>query len=565
MTYRNNRRTQFRENRFCLVLAGLMLGCSLLFSATPASAGNSALFILDVSGSMWGRIEGDMTKIEAARTVMGKLLSEVPDKVSTGFIAYGHRRKGDCGDIELIEKPHQGAGPKIATSLNRLNPRGKTPISDSLMTGAKALQNLNGDKTLVLVSDGIETCKGDPCAVADSLREANADLKIHVVGYAVGKDARHQLQCVAKKGGGRYFTADNVSGLKTALSTVTTAIVKQKPVPAPPVVEAPKVEQPVVESKVNTTRIKIKGPGTIKVVPAPWVKMPPYFWKVTDPETGKEVGSTKKELFRVKAGTYQITWRHVEHGARAVELPEIVTVESGKVVEARIDTGLRITPPQGTKRPYFWRLLDSEKKRVAEYSVWDPVPVPGGRYRLILRQSEHGHKQADLGEIDIKPGKLNDVVLDQGLNLQWPEAWTPQRKHAVYYLDVKGKDGHVGKFSYRGPIFLSPGKYKLTFRLKEHGWSGVDWGEVEVPEKGFVDLKINSGLTFLSKEEKPKHIIFATNLETNKKASIRNHWGPFPLPPGRYRIDMKPGRSDTRTIIDEVEIKDGQMVEVEMD
>ena len=542
-----------------------------LFGLTANVKADSAMFILDVSGSMWGQIEPNVTKIEAARQVMGNLLKEIPDEVATGLVAYGHRKKGDCKDIEVVQPLQKSAGSRIAGQLSRLIPRGRTPISDSLLAGAKLLKAEEGNKTLVLVSDGIETCAGDPCAVAGQLAATSTDLQIHVVGYAVNTKTQTQLQCIADKGHGRYFTADDVSGLQEAFSAVTTAIAKSEPLPEPPKKESPKVEAPQVEATTKSTRIRIKvaAVGTVRVEPPQWVRFPPKYWKLTDPETGEEITKTRAKSIKVKPGEYQIVWRHREHGANEVELSQIVSVKGGETTVFKPETGMRLTPPSGMKRPYYWQLLADEKEAgkwyrdratAGSFGLWDPVPVPRGRYRLILRQSEHGHSEVDLGWVEAKPNQLTDVVLDQGLNLQWPESW---KRRSIYYLKATDENGKIMKFRDRGPIILSPGKYKLAFRLVEHGWTETDWGEITVPEKGFVDGHFTSGITFLSKE-RARHSIYAVNLDTNKESMIRNHWGPMPLPPGRYKIDYQPERSKRYNIVEEIQIKPNEMIEAEM-
>ncbi|MHA1546683.1 MAG: vWA domain-containing protein [Alphaproteobacteria bacterium] len=560
----------FRATAF----VGATLAGVLGFAAPSAMAAEkSALFILDASGSMWGRIGSNLTKIEAARTVMGNLVRQVPGDVQIGLIAYGHRRKGDCADIEMVQPLAKGAGAAIAAKVARLIPRGKTPISDSLIAGAGALAGRQGSQSLILVSDGIETCNKNACEVVAALAKAEVDLKIHVVGLDVDAKTRRQLECIAREGRGTYFNADNVDELTKALNTVTKAVVMDAPVVAPvvaAVAEQPKAAPPVAaqpqvkSAEVKIRRIKIKGPGTIKIAPAPWVKTPPYFWKIIDPETGKELAKTRKNQLRVKPGTYQLSWRHVEHGASEVDLPVVVSVGAGETVEAKIDTGLRLVPPAGMKRPYYWVLRDADKQKIAQFSVWDAVPVPSGRYSLALRQTEHGNGAVDMGEIDVTPGKLNEIVLDQGIDLGWPESWLPDAKNKVYRFRTISQSGFVAIHSYRGLVVMAPGKYKISVRLKEHGWSEVPWGEIVVPEKGFVSPNINSGITFISNEEKPRQTIFATNLDTKDEAKLTNRWGPFALPPGRYRFDLKPNRGDRLTIIDELDINAGEMIEAEM-
>ena len=73
--------------------------------------------------------------------------------------------------------------------LMQVKPKGKTPMIDAIRVAAEALRFTEVEATVVLISDGIETCKGDPCAVAEALRNSASNLKIHVVGYGVDAEA----------------------------------------------------------------------------------------------------------------------------------------------------------------------------------------------------------------------------------------------------------------------------------------------------------------------------------------------------------------------------------------
>jgi hypothetical protein len=93
---------------------------------------------------------------------------------------------------------------------------------------------------VVLVSDGEDTCGGDPCAGAAALASAGLNLKIHVVGFDVNREQRAQLECIADKGGGLYFQADDSAGLEKALAQVKVAVTEPEPEPEPEPAE-PKV------------------------------------------------------------------------------------------------------------------------------------------------------------------------------------------------------------------------------------------------------------------------------------------------------------------------------------
>ncbi len=539
-----------------LSLIGLLTG---LFTG-PAFAEKSSLFILDASGSMWGQLPDRQSKIKAAKSVLSDVVGKLPTSLSAGLIAYGHRRKGDCADIEMVQKLEVGGSQKIAETLTRLTPRGKTPLSDSLKMAGVALTGVEDSSTIVLVSDGIETCKGDPCAVAEALAKSHANLKIHVVGYAVDGVAAKQLQCIAEKGRGAYFTADNTDGLSRALTEVTESIRSDKPVEVAPPVE------PVVE-KAETTTLKIMGPGTIRLKLAAWAKQPKY-WKILDPETGEVIAKTSKPEMAVMPGSYQIAWRHLEHGAHEVVIPQVIDVKSGKISEALINTGIQLVAPKGMKRPYYWQLLphESDLKKsfrsrapAAWYSVYDAVPVPAGDYTLVYRQGEHGWSEVNLGKISLKDGELLKLPLDQGINLTWRKEWGDR----IYYLQLTDQNGNKLRMRKPGLTILPEGTYKIALRLKEHGWRSAPFGEVTVPSEGFVDPKLTSGITFET-QIKGEFTVYAVNLDTSEETSMTRKWGPMPLGAGRYRFDLHMKGAKRQTIVPEVAIKEGQFIKAEM-
>lgn len=547
-------------------LKSLALAAGLILApqfSVPAFAQSTSMFILDASGSMWGRLPDKQMKIVAAREAMGELLGALPNTVSAGLIAYGHRKKGECSDIEVVQEAIAGGGAKIAARIGSIQPRGKTPISDALQLAGSKLTGIEDPTTIVLVSDGIETCEGDPCAVAEALAQSQAKLNIHVIGYAVDLKTKTQLQCVAEKGRGKYFTADNLGELKSALATVTESIKSAEPI----VAEAPEVEAPSVEDTSTTITIQIAGPGTIKLKLADWVTEPKY-WKILDPETGEEVVKTSDAEISTLAGDYQLAWRHVEHGAHEVNLPQIITVKSGEVTEAFIDTGVQLVPPSDTEQPYYWQLLPAgsdikktfrSRDATAWYSVWDAVPVPAGAYTLLLRQSEHDHSEANLGTINLEDGQLTQFPLDQGVNVQWNSAWGDD----VHNIVFTGSDGQKVKTDTAGPLFLASGDYDVSLRLTEHGHRAAQFGKVSVPETGFADAKLTSGITFETSIE-GKFSLIAKNLDTGFEAKMTNRWGPMPLGAGRYQFDLKMEGNKAQTIVPELEIKPGQFVTAKM-
>lgn len=200
---------------------------ALAFAILPglafAQADTNSILVLDASGSMWGQIDG-ITKIEIAQGVVGDLLRTLPEAQSIGLTAYGHRTKGDCTDIETLVQPGTASRDTIAAAVNKLRPRGKTPMTDAVIQAAEALKYTEAAATVILVSDGIETCNPDPCAAARALEAAGVDLTVHVVGFDVeDPEARLQMQCLADETGGQFLLAGNATELGSALSQVTQA------------------------------------------------------------------------------------------------------------------------------------------------------------------------------------------------------------------------------------------------------------------------------------------------------------------------------------------------------
>ena len=101
--------------------------------------------------------------------------------------------------------------------LNSLNPKGMTPISQALRQAVDMVKDLAGPATLILVSDGKETCGGDPCWLVEHLRRTVFDFTLHVIGFDVTQEETEQLECMARAGGGRYFSARSALELEMAV------------------------------------------------------------------------------------------------------------------------------------------------------------------------------------------------------------------------------------------------------------------------------------------------------------------------------------------------------------
>ncbi len=204
--------------KFGSLLAGLLL---VQIPTGQAEEAPRTIIVMDGSGSMWGQIDG-RPKLEIAREAVADVVTRLPAEQELGLIAYGHRSKGNCGDIELLVPPGKNTGQTIVGAVNAMRFLGKTPLSAAVRQAAEALRYGEESATVVLVTDGLETCEADPCALASELEAAGVNFTAHVVGFGLSKEEGAQVACLAENTGGRYIEAANAGELSDALSEAIT-------------------------------------------------------------------------------------------------------------------------------------------------------------------------------------------------------------------------------------------------------------------------------------------------------------------------------------------------------
>jgi hypothetical protein len=129
---------------------------------------------------------------------------------------------------------------------------GETPIAAALDRAGQSMKAFTGQSnSIVLVTDGIEECRGDPCAAADRLNALGVGVKVHVVGFALKPGESNALQCVVQKTGGRYFDAADPEALRRTFAEVKQIVAQAKPPapPPPPVVAPARTGKVVFEEK----------------------------------------------------------------------------------------------------------------------------------------------------------------------------------------------------------------------------------------------------------------------------------------------------------------------------
>lgn len=208
----------------------VMLVFATLFTVAFGASSAKAIIVFDASGSMWGQINGK-PKITIAKDALKSVVKDWNSNVSLGLMVYGHRRKGDCNDIESVVPVGAVNKSKIINSVMAISPKGKTPISRSLKKAASELKYTEDKATIILISDGKETCDTDPCGTAKELKKEGIDFVAHVISFNVDKKTDKQLECIAHATGGEYFSAKDAKSLNSAIKSVAKKVEEPKPKP----------------------------------------------------------------------------------------------------------------------------------------------------------------------------------------------------------------------------------------------------------------------------------------------------------------------------------------------
>lgn len=186
------------------------------------AAQQSAVYIiLDASGSMLKKQENGDRRITTAKQALHVLLTEtLPSGVPTAIRAFGHIKADSCdGEIVLpLEPLNAESALKVVNSITPKN-LAKTAIADSLSRVADDLATVTGPKTVILLTDGEETCKGDPEKSIQNLTKEGIDVQVNIVGFAIDEFGLKQtFERWAHLGNGHYIDAQNSEELKKAIT-----------------------------------------------------------------------------------------------------------------------------------------------------------------------------------------------------------------------------------------------------------------------------------------------------------------------------------------------------------
>lgn len=231
------------------------------------------LFVLDASGSMNANWEGD-SRINLARRILSDMIDSIANVpyVEVAMRVYGHQfdfKKANCQDSKLEVPFGSRNNNQIRSVLDGLQPKGTTPIAYSLEQATKDFPNDGKDtrNVIVMITDGIEACNGDPCAISKGLQEKGIFLKPFIVGMGIEPKYAQSLECM-----GRFFNAKTSSQFKGFLqevvkqtlgkTTVTVELLDEKKQPKEANVHMAFIDQSTQKSRYNIVHFRDKAGKT---------------------------------------------------------------------------------------------------------------------------------------------------------------------------------------------------------------------------------------------------------------------------------------------------------------
>ena len=198
------------------------------------------MIVFDASGSMAGSLaEGigaKIRRIDEVRKALGQALPNVTHFRRIGLITYGPGPYQQC-NVELNMRPMPNAAQRIMNQVEGLNPSGKTPLTKAVEQAAEVLDFRAKPGTVVVLTDGEETCDGAPCALGKMLNAEGAQLTVHVIGFRMtafwtGAQSALDVRCLAEESGGLYIEVENREELVAAFEkTLGCPMMSQLPRP----------------------------------------------------------------------------------------------------------------------------------------------------------------------------------------------------------------------------------------------------------------------------------------------------------------------------------------------
>lgn len=520
--------------------------------AAPLMAQDRSIIVLDASGSMWGQIDG-RAKLEIAREALGTVLADMPPEAELGLMAYGHREKGSCSDIQLVVPPAPGTAQAITDAANAMKFLGKTPLTEAVRQAAAELKSTEAKATVILITDGIETCEADPCALGAELEASGVDFTAHVVGFGLTEDEGKAVACLAENTGGKYIQASDAGQLMEALKT-TVVVAEPEPAPEP----APEPQPAALAENVDPAAVLVEGGPDLDERIIQDVVFTFTALGADGQPTGDQMtiyGTSKGSL---APGKYRMVTEL--HKARVEQDVEIGPATDLSTPIAVLDAGvlnltLRPAPGAEPDKDAFWELRGADDLYESGYGTAYRV-FPAGEHALkaVLGAAEVNQS------VVIDAGKVTNLDLVIGVGLAVVDATYAEGvkvEGGDHFVEIFGAakdiDGNRKAFGYTygaGASFdLPAGDYVAVVSL------GAAKAEVpfsiKVGERTDITAPLNAGVAaFTSPADEFIEIMAAKPDINGNRASFGYSYGPAwqtTLPAGDYVVRLSRGDKTSET------------------
>jgi hypothetical protein len=437
--------------------------------------------ILDASGSMYGKVDGRL-KIDIAREVIESIISEVfvteRDDLEFALRVYGHRspkKNRDCHDSTLEYPLGRVDMEYLKKILSQIKPLGYTPIAYSLEQAAQDLpqegtpQEGKPRRVVILVTDGIESCKDSPCQAAKELMEAGAFTSIHVIGFGMTQESMSLLECITQASGGMLLDAQNTLELKETFKQAVSEAVDAG-----------------FRVQVNVNE-KPSSEATVMLYPSG--SSTPIRMRPVDPEG--------QQIIYAPPGIYDLAVR--EHTTEIVQWVRNISGEVGEVVEQSFNFfsgGLRANvtvneEPTVEADIYVYRSGENQfiRKRQVGINGENIICLPVGTFdiRVVERTTETGQwlRGVQVGQGELLEHQFNFMRAGFQVQAKINGELTAEARFELY-PHGEDKPRRIVQAQVEQPqiIYIPPGTYDiktLAFNVQ-----GVKWAREITLEAGDV-------------------------------------------------------------------------------
>lgn len=495
----------------------ILLLLVVLFSTDVSAASQSSYLeiILDASGSMWEKVQGEH-KIKIAKNTLQKLIPTLDPNHHVGLLVYGHRKSQDCQDIELVVPPGIANRQSILKRIEIIEPkeRSMTPIASALEEAAKNLKQYEGEKGILLISDGKESCGKDPCKVMQDLIQKGFQVKVNIVGFDIKeKEADAELSCIAKATGGTYVSAKNADDLFKEIEKSTKALV--------------------------SWNLEVKGPNPLSLR-----------YTVIDEKTGETV-KKDEHLFSkalLPAGMYTVK---VNTAPPFVKKNVEIKENEQTIVEVKGSGTLYIEVPRAAT--YYVSVLNESDQYILEKEYLfksGGFILLSGQYKVQISRDKNSPPFWTKKDVIVSPNQKTSLTLS-GIGTLWVHFL----QSATYYLNIKNKDDqYVFEKAYvfkENSFDLEAGEY--TLELSRSSKSSPFWTKKGVLIKDGQKTNIEEEGLGLMKVQLFPSVTYYVNVKDSKDVYLFTKeygWSSvfLDVPIGTYTVEVLEHQNDSKPL-----------------